>query len=95
MTNRGASGHEPPSTDPRGSSVMEQQTNQPSISQGNITISQSNCKKVFITRDYSIGCGVKFQEKLPTELEGRIDIEKFEYLVRNLNNLYAGLILNT
>ena len=70
--------------------MEQQQANQPSISQGNITISQSNCKKVFITRDYSIGCGVKFQEKLPTELEGRIDIDKFEYMVRNLNNLYAG-----
>ena len=57
--------------------------------QGNIRISQSSCKKVFIPRDYSIGCGVKFQEKLPQELEGKIDKDKFEAMVRHLNTLYA------
>jgi len=46
-------------------------------------------RKVFIPRDYSVGCGVKFQDKIPTELEGKIDRDKFEYTIATLNTLYA------
>ena len=31
---------------------------------------QANCRKLFIQRDYSEGCGVKFQSRFPVELEG-------------------------
>ena len=33
------------------------------------TISTQNCKKIFIQRDYSEGCNVKFMTKFPTELQ--------------------------
>ena len=60
-----------------------------SISQGNLRISQDNCKKVYIPRDYSLGQGIKFSRKLPVELEGKIDKEKFEATITTLNSLYA------
>ena len=44
---------------------------------------------MFIPRDYSVGCGVQFQTKLPPELEGKIDRDKFEFTVTSLNNLYT------
>lgn len=53
------------------------------------TISQANCRKVFIQRDYSEGSGVKFQTRYPVELEGKIERQLFEYTVNTLNNLYA------
>ncbi len=53
------------------------------------TISQANCRKVFIQRDYSEGGGVKFQTRYPVELEGKIDRQLFDYTVNTLNNLYA------
>ena len=60
-----------------------------SISQGNLRISEENCRKVYIPRDYSLGQGVKFSQKLPVELEGKIDKERFESTINTLNSLYA------
>ena len=33
-----------------------------------------HCTKVFIQRDYTEGTGVKFQTKMPVELEGKVGI---------------------
>ncbi|RWS14503.1 golgin subfamily A member 7-like protein [Dinothrombium tinctorium] len=46
-------------------------------------------KKIFIQRDYSEGSGVKFLSKFPSELEGLIDRQHFEYLINTLNSIYA------
>ena len=35
-------------------------------------INFQNCRKIFIARDFSDGCGVKFQNRFPPELEGKI-----------------------
>jgi len=59
------------------------------VSQGNIRISQANCRKVFIARDYSDGSGVRFQPRFPVELEGKIDRQLFDYTLKTLNSLYA------
>lgn len=50
---------------------------------------RTNCLKVFVQRDYSEGTNVKFQSKLPPELEGRIDKATFENTISTLNGLYA------
>ena len=49
------------------------------------TINFANCKKVFVQRDYTEGCGVKFSTKFPPELEGRIDRQQFEFTVNMMN----------
>uniref|UniRef100_A0A915JK98 Ras modification protein ERF4 n=1 Tax=Romanomermis culicivorax TaxID=13658 RepID=A0A915JK98_ROMCU len=49
----------------------------------------SQCKKVFILRDYSQGLTVKFFTKLPTELQGYVDANYFESFVNELNRIYA------
>ncbi|KAK4002970.1 golgin subfamily A member 7 [Daphnia magna] len=46
-------------------------------------------QKVFIQRDYSEGTQVRFQPKFPSELEGKIEREKFEYTLNTLNEVYA------
>jgi len=56
---------------------------------GNIRISQANCRKLFIPRDYSEGSGVRFQSRYLAELEGKIDRQMFDYTVKTLNSLYA------
>jgi hypothetical protein len=56
------------------------------INQG---ITQANCRKVFLQRDYSEGIGVKFHTRFPVELEGKIDRGQFEYTINTLNTLYA------
>lgn len=46
-------------------------------------------KKVFIQRDYSHGTAVRFQTTFPPELEGYVDQECFNYLINNINSMYA------
>ena len=46
-------------------------------------------KKVFIQRDYSQGTAVRFQTGFPSELEGYVDQETFNYLINNINTMYA------
>jgi len=53
------------------------------------TLSQANCRKVFIQRDFSEGTGVKFQTRFPAELEGKIDRHIFDSTISTLNSLYA------
>lgn len=60
-----------------------------SVSQGNLRISPGCCRKIYIPRDYTLGSGIKFSHKLPVELEGKIDKEKFESTINTLNLLYA------
>nr|CAG4641350.1 EOG090X0IRX [Eulimnadia texana] len=50
---------------------------------------KSPCQKVFVQRDYSEGTSVRFQNKFPAELEGKIDREKFEYTINTMNEVYA------
>ena len=51
-------------------------------------------RKVFIPRDYSVGCGVKFQDKIPTELEASREILKpFEPLNINAHEDEPSCIL--
>jgi len=52
------------------------------------TISTQNCKKIFIQRDYSEGCNVKFMTKFPTELQDKIERDQFEYTVTMMNSMY-------
>jgi hypothetical protein len=51
--------------------------------------SSSSCAKVFIQRDYSEGVGVKFETKLPNELQGKIDSSEFEQVITRINAIYA------
>lgn len=52
-------------------------------------LTSSSCAKVFIQRDYSDGVGVKFETKLPNELQGKIDSNEFEQVVEHINSIYA------
>jgi hypothetical protein len=45
-------------------------------------------RKVFIQRDYSEGTAVRFQSKFPSELEGYIEWQHFDYLISTLNCYY-------
>ncbi|XP_020793533.1 golgin subfamily A member 7-like isoform X2 [Boleophthalmus pectinirostris] len=45
--------------------------------------------KVFIQRDYTSGTTCRFQTKIPSELENRVDKQQFEETIQTLNNLYA------
>ena len=53
------------------------------------TLSQANCRKVFVQRDFSEGTGVRFGTRFPTELEGKIDRQQYDYTINTLNSLYA------
>ncbi len=61
----------------------------PSSSSAAPTINFSNCKKVFVQRDYSEGTGVRFQTRFPAELEGRIERQQFDFTVNMMNTMYA------
>ena len=52
-------------------------------------LTSSSCAKVFIQRDYSEGVGVKFDNKLPPELQGKIDSIEFEEVIDKINSIYA------
>ncbi|CAF2527941.1 unnamed protein product [Rotaria sp. Silwood2] len=45
--------------------------------------------KLFIQRDYTEGTTVKFQERFPPELQGKIDSSKFIDIIRHINSIYA------
>ena len=53
------------------------------------TLSQANCRKVFVQRDFSEGTGVRFSTRFPTELEGKIERQQYDYTINTLNSLYA------
>ena len=53
------------------------------------TTTSSSCVKVFIQRDYSEGVGVKFETKLPQELNGKISAHEFEEVIERINQIYA------
>jgi len=52
-------------------------------------LTSSSCAKVFIQRDYTDGVGVKFDTKLPTELQGKIDANEFENVIDRINEIYG------
>jgi hypothetical protein len=52
-------------------------------------LTASSCAKVFIQRDYSDGVGVKFDTKLPAELQGKLDPNEFEGIIGRINQIYA------
>lgn len=52
-------------------------------------LTSSSCAKVFIQRDYSEGVGVKFDSKLPSDLQGKIDANEFENVIERINSIYA------
>jgi len=52
------------------------------------TLSQANCRKVFVQRDFSDGTGVRFSSRFPAELEGKIDRQLYDYTINTLNSLY-------
>lgn len=56
---------------------------------GNTPLTSSVINKTFIQRDYSEGTAVKFQEKLPEELNGKIMPEVFNKIMREVNNIFA------
>ncbi|CAF3506340.1 unnamed protein product [Rotaria sp. Silwood1] len=45
--------------------------------------------KLFIQRDYSEGTAVKFQERCPNELAGKIDPNEFTEIIREINAIFA------
>lgn len=45
-------------------------------------------RKIYIQRDYSEGTGVKFSTDFPSELEGLMDRESFNYLISTVNRYY-------
>lgn len=49
---------------------------------------QPGYRKVFVQRDYSEGTSVRFQDKFPDELEGYIERQHFDYLIKTLNCFY-------
>lgn len=53
-----------------------------------IRLTSSSCAKVFIQRDYSEGVGVKFETKLPTELQGKISSSEFTDVIERINAIY-------
>lgn len=53
-----------------------------------IRLTSSSCAKVFIQRDYSEGVGVKFETKLPTELQGKISSSEFADVIERINAIY-------
>ena len=53
------------------------------------TLSQANCREVFVQRDFLEGRGVRFASRFPVELEGKIDRQLFDYTIITLNRLYA------
>lgn len=53
-----------------------------------IRLTSSSCAKVFIQRDYSEGVGVKFETKLPTELQGKISSTEFTDVIERINAIY-------
>lgn len=52
-------------------------------------LSSSQCTKVFLQRDFSDGTSVKFQNKFPQELEGKIDRSVLERTINAINEIYA------
>ncbi|XP_041368206.1 golgin subfamily A member 7-like isoform X2 [Gigantopelta aegis] len=49
----------------------------------------NHCTKVFLHRDYIDGTGIKFQNKFPSELEGKIERNQFEQTINTLNQMYV------
>ncbi|XP_075242891.1 golgin subfamily A member 7-like [Convolutriloba macropyga] len=45
--------------------------------------------KTFVQRDYSEGTAVKFQEKLPEELNGKIPADMFGKVIKGINEIFA------
>jgi len=52
-------------------------------------LTSSACAKVFIQRDYSDGIGVRFETKMPVELQGKCDVSEFEEVITRINDIYA------
>jgi hypothetical protein len=53
-----------------------------------LRLTSSSCAKVFVQRDYSEGIGVKFETKIPIELQDKIDSSEFEEIIGRINMLY-------
>lgn len=51
-------------------------------------LSSAQCTKVFIQRDFSDGTAVRFQNKFPQELEGKIDRVTLERTINTINEIY-------
>ncbi|GAU92465.1 hypothetical protein RvY_04542 [Ramazzottius varieornatus] len=72
---------------------MDGYTSQPHSSNGKASgygypMTQSPRFTVFIERDYSQGIQVKFQEKFPPELDGKMDPTTFQTIIQRLNEIY-------
>ncbi|KAL8560274.1 hypothetical protein ACOMHN_006005 [Nucella lapillus] len=51
-------------------------------------LSSAQCTKVFIQRDFSDGTAVRFQNKFPQELEGKVDRATLERTINTINEIY-------
>ncbi|KAK6174503.1 hypothetical protein SNE40_017767 [Patella caerulea] len=49
----------------------------------------NQCIKIFVQRDFTDGTAVKFQNKYPPELRGKIEESQFSQTLNTLNGLYA------
>ncbi|XP_040574460.1 golgin subfamily A member 7 [Lepeophtheirus salmonis] len=55
---------------------------------GNPCVSISNCRKIYVQRDYGEGSGVKFQTRFPSDLEGKIIRDEYDYTITTMNSMY-------
>ena len=49
----------------------------------------NNIVKVFMQRDYSESTAVKFQNKFPLELEGKISRAVFDQTIQTINSIFG------
>jgi len=71
------------------SSIQQQQPGGGTIHGGAQQVGHVPITKTFIQRDYSEGTAVKFQERLPDELNGKIPAEMFSKVIRSINEIFA------
>lgn len=45
-------------------------------------------RKIYIQRDYSRGLGVRFSPTFPPDLNGRIDSDKFDFVINKVNKIF-------
>ncbi|OQV26082.1 putative Golgin subfamily A member 7 [Hypsibius exemplaris] len=70
------------------SSMAQNNANGKGTSYAYAPVSTSSRYAVFIERDYTQGIQVRFQEKFPAELDGKMDPATFQSIIQRLNEIY-------
>ncbi|ESO90358.1 hypothetical protein LOTGIDRAFT_233845 [Lottia gigantea] len=53
------------------------------------SLPSNQCIKIFIQRDFSEGTAVKFQNKFPPELRGKVEESQFQSTINTINEIYG------